>query len=114
MQLLQLHPLTLEDILQKESREKFELFPRLGYYFIVFRAIERPKPGTVHHADFDSSMDDLPGLTEVLEITNIYLVVFREGICVFHFEDISAHMSSIRKRIQQFQYEGPSPMGSGT
>ncbi|CAG7851537.1 SubName: Full=Related to MNR2-Manganese resistance protein {ECO:0000313/EMBL:CCA67453.1} [Serendipita indica DSM 11827] len=110
--LLQLHPLTLEDILQKESREKFELFPRLGYYFIVFRAIERPKPGLVHQTDFNASMDDLPELTEVLEVTNVYLVVFREGICIFHFEDISIHMSSIRKRIQQLQYEGTLPMGS--
>ena len=37
--LLHLHPLTLEDIISQESREKLELFPRLGYYFIVFRAL---------------------------------------------------------------------------
>ncbi|KAG9042866.1 hypothetical protein FS842_002051 [Serendipita sp. 407] len=107
--LLQLHPLTLEDILQKESREKFELFPRLGYYFIVFRAIERPRADAFPEEDDDaSSTDGLPEMTEVLDITNVYLVVFREGICIFHFEDISMHMDSVRKRISQLQESVPA------
>jgi len=38
--LLHLHPLTLEDILQWEPRDKLESFPKLGYYFIIFRAID--------------------------------------------------------------------------
>ncbi|KAG8832677.1 proliferating cell nuclear antigen [Serendipita sp. 399] len=109
--LLQLHPLTLEDILQKESREKFELFPRLGYYFIVFRAIERPNADVFPEEDDDaSSTDGLPEMTEVLDITNVYLVVFKEGICIFHFEDISMHMDSVRKKI--FQLQETVPMGS--
>jgi magnesium transporter len=109
-QLLQLHPLTLEDILQRESREKFEHFPRLGYYFIVFRAVDRPDP--VQREDDETSfIQGLPELTEVLETTNIYLVVFKEGICVFHFEDISRHMDTLKKKV--LQLEGTIPMGSG-
>lgn len=30
----------MEDILQQETREKIETFPTLGYYFIVFRALD--------------------------------------------------------------------------
>lgn len=110
---MQLHPLTLEDILQKESREKFELFPRLGYYFVVFRAVERPRPDSTPHPDDSSfvSEDGIPELTEVLDVANVYLVVFKEGICTFHFEDISLHMDSVRRKVQQL--EGTMPMGSG-
>lgn len=39
-QLLNLHPLTLEDILQQDPREKLEVFDRLGYYLICLRAID--------------------------------------------------------------------------
>jgi magnesium transporter len=111
-QLLQLHPLTLEDILQRESREKFEHFPRLGYYFVVFRAVDRPGPNTVQKEDDEtSSIHGLPEITEVLEITNIYLVVFKEGICVFHFEDISRHIDALKTKV--LQLEGTIPLGSG-
>lgn len=110
--LLQLHPLTLEDILQKESREKFELFPRLGYYFVVFRAVERPQPDSLLRQDDSSIVSDEgnPELTEVLDVANIYLVVFKEGICTFHFENISMHMDSVRRKV--LQLEGTMPMGS--
>jgi Mg2+ and Co2+ transporter CorA len=30
----------MEDILQQETREKIETFPTLGYYFVVFRALD--------------------------------------------------------------------------
>lgn len=39
-QLLSLHPLTLEDILQQEPREKLEVFDALDYYLISFRALD--------------------------------------------------------------------------
>jgi magnesium transporter len=39
-QLLNLHPLTLEDVLQQDPREKLDVFDKLGYYFVVFRAID--------------------------------------------------------------------------
>ncbi|BGP25859.1 Mg2+ transporter protein, CorA-like/Zinc transport protein ZntB [Rhodotorula toruloides] len=38
--LVPLHPLTIEDILHQETREKMESFAGLGYYFIVFRALD--------------------------------------------------------------------------
>jgi Mg2+ and Co2+ transporter CorA len=106
-QLLQLHPLTLEDILRRESREKFEHFPRLGYYFVVFRAVDRPEP--VQREDDETSfIQGLPELTDVLETTNIYLVVFKEGICVFHFEDISRHMDALKKKVLSLVYSAKS------
>lgn len=40
VQLFALHPLTLEDILHQDPREKLETFERLGYYLISFRAID--------------------------------------------------------------------------
>lgn len=38
--LFPLHPLTVEDILRQEPREKVENFDRLGYYFVVIRALD--------------------------------------------------------------------------
>lgn len=67
LQLMHLHPLTLEDIVQQETREKLELFPRLGYYFVVFQAIE-------------PLADERTGAGTVLGVT-VYLVVSREWIC---------------------------------
>lgn len=74
-----MHPLTLEDILQQEPREKLELFPKLGYYFIVFRAIEaRGLPQPDHEPKTDPSViEDEGHLAEVY----VYLVVFPDGIC---------------------------------
>ena len=39
-ELLSLHPLTLEDVLQQDPREKLDTFERLGYYFVVVRALD--------------------------------------------------------------------------
>lgn len=81
-QLLHLHPLTLEDILQQDPREKLELFPRLGYYFVSFRAIEsqatreRFRRLRAVDVDYNEYMDDGGVVGEV----NVYLVVFREGV----------------------------------
>lgn len=97
----------MEDILQQEPREKLEIFPKLGYYFVVFRAIE----GQKSRQRFQSRQGggDLasgPGDEGIIGAVNVYLVVFREGICSvspclpfslshysqddkFHFEDIS-------------------------
>jgi magnesium transporter len=81
--LLHLHPLTLEDILQQDPREKLELFPRLGYYFVSFRAIEsqatreRFRRYNTTAADHNEYQDD----GGVIGEANVYLVVFREGVC---------------------------------
>ncbi|THH34176.1 hypothetical protein EUX98_g119 [Antrodiella citrinella] len=82
--LLQIHPLTLEDILTQDPREKFELFPSLGYYFIAFRTIETLDEG-------------------IVGIVNVYLVVFREGVCSFHFADISGMLSIFDASLNRVQ-----------
>lgn len=35
-----LHPLTVEDVLQQDTREKVEVFESLNYYFVIVRAID--------------------------------------------------------------------------
>lgn len=82
-QLLHLHPLTLEDILHQEPREKLELFPGLGYYFIIFRALEgeksreRFRQAKLHGQEV---LEQSSGDEGVIGAVNVYLVVFREGI----------------------------------
>ena len=78
---MHLHPLTLEDILQREPREKLESFPKLGYYFIIFRAIEyttRDELLEIVSQKTGSSQFPVQG---VANETCIYLAVFRDGIC---------------------------------
>ena len=100
--LLHIHPLTLEDIAQRDPREKLELFPKLGYYFVSFRAIESDRSREKAMArrqeqgDAAEAADDLAGV-------NMYLVVFREGICAFHFEDVAEHTERVRKKVLELQ-----------
>ena len=75
-----IHPLTSEDIMTQEAREKVELFP--NYYFVCFR--------TFYQMDKTSE--------EYLEPVNIYIVVFRECVLSFSFSD-QPHAKSVRKRI---------------
>ncbi|KAJ7634263.1 hypothetical protein DFH06DRAFT_1436950, partial [Mycena polygramma] len=92
--LLHLHPLTLEDILMKDPREKLERFPKLGYYFISFRAIEswdnREKYWQQARGGHDQG---------VVGEANVYLVVFNEGVCSFHFTDMEDHIDRVRNRV---------------
>lgn len=101
--LLHIHPLTLEDILQQDPREKLELFPKLGYYFISFRAIEskaersRMQREARKHAEMSGGDPDAADIP--MGEANVYLVVFNDGICCFHFRDISDHLERVRNRI---------------
>ncbi|KAH9837216.1 uncharacterized protein C8Q71DRAFT_591066 [Rhodofomes roseus] len=101
--LLHLHPLTLEDILQQDPREKLEVFPRLGYYFVVFRAIEsmktRERLRALHNPRDNSVSSASPMEEAIVGEVNVYLIVFREGICSFHFSDIGEHVDRVRKKI---------------
>ncbi|KAA8643145.1 hypothetical protein EYZ11_007893 [Aspergillus tanneri] len=75
-----IHPLTTEDILTQEAREKVELFKQ--YYFVCFR--------TFYQMDKTSE--------QFMEPVNFYMVVFRDGVLSFSFTD-NPHASSVRKRI---------------
>ena len=75
-----IHPLTTEDILTQEAREKVELFKQ--YYFVCFR--------TFYQMDKTSE--------EFLEPVNYYMVVFRDGVLTFSFVD-NPHAANVRKRI---------------
>lgn len=78
-----IHPLTSEDIMMQEAREKVELFK--NYYFVNYRSFEQD----MNHEDF-------------LEPVNMYVVVFREGIISFHFS-MTPHPANVRRRIRQLQ-----------
>ncbi|KZS95998.1 hypothetical protein SISNIDRAFT_333467 [Sistotremastrum niveocremeum HHB9708] len=114
-QSLHLHPLTLEDILHQEPREKLDHFPNLGYYLVVFRAIRTPNP-VPHDAEPSSSNDSDRTLVggdsdtatsaarvPTVDAVNVYLVVFKEGIVSFHFGDISEHAERVRSRVLQLE-----------
>ena len=60
LQVFGIHPLTTEDILLEETREKIELFR--NYYLVCFR-----------------SFDQDPYSQTYLEPLNMYIIVFREG-----------------------------------
>lgn len=74
------HPLTREDIITQEAREKVELFSR--YYFVCFRSF--------YQMEKDSE--------DFLEPVNVYAVVLRQGIMTFTFCQ-NPHAANVRKRI---------------
>ena len=78
-----IHPLTAEDILMQEQREKVELFKH--YYFINYRTFEQ-----------DETSEDY------LEPVNLYVVVFKEGVISFHFS-MTPHPANVRRRIRQLK-----------
>jgi magnesium transporter len=59
-QVFGIHPLTTEDILMEETREKIELFR--NYYLVCFRGFDQDPYSPTH-----------------LEPLNMYILVFREG-----------------------------------
>lgn len=78
-----IHPLTTEDILMEETREKIELFR--NYYLVCFR-----------------SFDQDPYSATYLEPLNMYIIVFREGTLSFHFR-ATPHPQNVRRRIKQLK-----------
>lgn len=78
-----IHPLTAEDILMQETREKVELFR--SYYLVSYRTFEQ-----------DSNSEDY------LDPVNLYFVVFREGVISFHFS-LTPHPANVRRRIRQLK-----------
>lgn len=78
-----IHPLTAEDIMVQEAREKVELFRH--YYFVNYRT-------------FDQDINN----DNYLEPVNMYVVVFREGVLSFHFS-MTPHPANVRRRIRQLR-----------
>ncbi|KAH0557090.1 hypothetical protein GP486_005124, partial [Trichoglossum hirsutum] len=78
-----IHPLTSEDILMQEAREKVELFR--NYYFVNYRTFDQ-----------DTNSENY------LEPINMYVVVFREGVISFHFS-MTPHPANVRRRIRQLK-----------
>ncbi|KAF8477562.1 hypothetical protein BDZ91DRAFT_648199 [Kalaharituber pfeilii] len=78
-----LHPLTAEDILMQEAREKVELFR--SYYLVSYKSFEQ-----------DMNSEDY------LDPVNMYVVVFREGVISFHFS-MTPHPANVRRRIRQLK-----------
>lgn len=78
-----IHPLTAEDIMVQEAREKVELFR--NYYLVNYRTFEQ---------DMNSE--------NFLEPVNMYVVVFREGVISFHFS-MTPHPANVRRRIRQLK-----------
>ncbi|KAE8348333.1 hypothetical protein BDV28DRAFT_152944 [Aspergillus coremiiformis] len=75
-----IHPLTTEDILTQETREKVELFKQ--YYFVCFR--------TFYQMDKTSE--------RFMEPVNFYMIVFRDGVLSFSFTE-NPHAANVRRRI---------------
>ncbi|KAF2402337.1 cora-domain-containing protein [Trichodelitschia bisporula] len=76
-----IHPLTTEDIITEENREKVELFS--NYYFVNYRSFEQD-----------------PTSEDYLEPLNVYVVVFRECVLSFHHSQ-TPHPANVRRRIRQ-------------
>ena len=61
-----------------------EVFPGLGYYFIVFRALEsaqareRFRQYRTHSQDESAESNPIEG---AIGAVNVYLIVFKQGIC---------------------------------
>lgn len=79
-----IHPLTIEDINTRETREKIELFP--SYYFACFRSFD---------------VKEVDGGQEY-EPFNMYVVVFREGTLSFSFSP-NSHSARVRQRITKLK-----------
>lgn len=78
-----IHPLTSEDIMLQEQREKVELFRH--YYFVNYRSFDQDSGSATH-----------------LDPVNMYVVVFREGVISFHFSQ-TPHPANVRRRIRQLK-----------
>ncbi|KAF9326765.1 CorA metal ion transporter [Podila minutissima] len=78
-----IHPLTTEDILMEEGREKCEMF--LNYYFVCFRTFV---------------LD--PNSHNYLQALSVYTLVLPGGIISYHFRPVP-HCRNVRKRIRHLK-----------
>ncbi|KAJ3266222.1 CorA metal ion transporter [Chytriomyces hyalinus] len=84
--LFKIHPLSAEDIMTEETREKCEAFP--NYYFIAIRT-------------FDSDQFSATYMQPI----NVYIIVFRECVLSFHSQPI-VHLNNVLNRVEQLKVYG--------
>ncbi|KAL8292729.1 hypothetical protein RQP46_001341 [Phenoliferia psychrophenolica] len=84
-QVFGIHPLTTEDILYEETREKIDPYPALNYYFVSFRSFNQDRLSPSY-----------------LDPVNIYIVVFPHGALSFHSRG-TPHPHNVRKRIKRLR-----------
>ena len=80
-QILSIHPLTAEDVVARETREKVEVFR--DYYLISFQTL------------VPSEAED-----ETPSSAGVYILVFRQGAVTFSPRD-SGHVARVRNRIRK-------------
>jgi magnesium transporter len=91
-----IHPLTAEDIMMQETREKVELFR--SYYLVSYRTFEQ-----------DTNSENY------LEPVNIYVVVFREGVLsVFVFPPLRKSLVGSDTILVSFFFNASSGQRSPT
>ena len=83
-----IHPLTAEDIMMQEAREKVELFR--SYYLVSYKSFEQDM-----------------GSEDYLDPVNIYVVVFREGVISVSFMHLFPTKGDVLMRRDSFI--SPSP-----
>ncbi|KXN69805.1 Mg2+ transporter protein [Conidiobolus coronatus NRRL 28638] len=79
--IFKIHPLTVEDIMTEDVREKCELFKH--YYFVTFRTFQ------------ENNEFQLTG--NLIQPLNVYSLVFKSGIVTFHSNYHSLTKSTLRK-----------------
>lgn len=84
--LFDIHPLTSEDIMTEETREKCEVFA--NYYFICIR--------TFDHDEYSASY---------MQPINVYLIIFKNFVLSFHYKGIP-HIDNVLHRIEQLKRYG--------
>ncbi|KAI9933541.1 hypothetical protein ASPWEDRAFT_43366 [Aspergillus wentii DTO 134E9] len=93
-QALSIHPLTAEDIVTNETREKVEVFRH--YYLISFQTLIAPKDGRVESPSIFSSTPSSAGF---------YILVFRNGTVTFSPSGCG-HVARVRDRIRRLHDPG--------
>lgn len=100
-----IHPLTTEDILLRETREKVELFHH--YYFICFasfdikQGVKKPRRRKMSSSNSEhSGYSSRHQFTyEKLRPLAVYIIVFKTGVITVHYSP-TPHTINVRRRIR--------------
>ncbi|KAL2844833.1 hypothetical protein BJY01DRAFT_214686 [Aspergillus pseudoustus] len=99
---LSMHPLTVEDVVLKETRQKIETFPT--YYLISLRTLS-----TITDKETSEIEDDLTQPPNTVEPSMLYILVFSQGTVTFSSSGCE-HASRVRSRISRLH--DPSVLSS--